>query len=501
MGIQAPRQRWQPASYNRNGVSLFNRDVTPESSDNEDEDDNYRSRDLVEEDITVNYYVNSIREKNPAADPFAGATADDWFHPGAEEPIRPVEGMKEEPVYEDDHLASLFEDDGVDDFVFGPPTHLVNESRDIEDCRPGQTTRASDSTPPSGNGGGRDPDGAGKPKMPGNANINASPMAFAWMSQQLQPKVTDRGIQGDTRATNGRPSFPSTATTQPIAPTTMDSAPKIRGLRKLEPISSLTPLGAFRFASCKKPAKPGELVPSQIEATPVPEPRRPTRERSQTRSRSDSHDRSWRTSAYSGLDDGWIPEDMGPDAPCPTPGSPTDYNIPFFEGTEPFWANQYQNEDYTNRRSAELLTREEVLEELKKAKSRIWELELNISRAAWELRHMNEELMEIDTAKDTIFRLENTITRLEQARQCDMDHLDLAGEEIRGLKDRRMRDAEQLALAHARIKRLQGGRHNKSRLHLKRPVLTGRAKANAADYARRRRSWEEMKDRFLADMQ
>ncbi|KAL4914523.1 hypothetical protein BDW62DRAFT_190287 [Aspergillus aurantiobrunneus] len=148
-----------------------------------------------------------------------------------------------------------------------------------------------------------------------------------------------------------------------------------------------------------------------------------------------------------------------------------------------------------------MLSREEVLQELTKAKKRIWELEIDGFRGAWERQLAGEYAKDVEAANETIRRLENTIISLQAARKCATDHLDLVREEIRGLKDRRVQDAQKLAIAHLTIKQLQEDRmqeleesRKKRKWVPERKGPTQRARASAEYYVSRRKSWEEMKD-------
>lgn len=553
MKATTSRTEGKAASYYYTTDTLFSQELTPEPSD--DDDVVYRGRKgLRHNDATIHTSKTN-----------SDATPDDWFVPGAEDPVFSINEVKTESK-DDDPLAFLSEYPEDDDFFFGPPLDLITRARAIEDAynhrlfeppldaplqattaRLGQTHRAEDKE----NTDSKVIDFASrheKAQTPLNNTI------FAWLNQTEIPTATStarpvsqvkliskkaRTKKPDTKAqrqTDNRGSEPPTyqvkaemrrqknrskqlktktpAPNRPLPPlpvsgisksatstsTDTESTTKPQTVIKEEPRSAVTPTDPFAFPRCKEiPSKGETIVNSAADPRRQPRPLSPAS--------------SGRISAATVITCD-VDQVMTDDAPCvpptPTKSVISEYTGPIYEGRGPFWTPQDRDHKThlttpAKHHPAKSLTRDEALEELDRANKRIWELEIDASRSAWKLGFANDQLRDLDEALNRIDRLENTIRRFQAEKACAMDHLDLAGQEMRTLKERREWDAWQLESAQQRIRELEAGTRTSAHLRKRKwesPSLSQskRAKANDEDYLRRNERWQGRKNKLWAEM-
>ncbi|OJJ05116.1 hypothetical protein ASPVEDRAFT_44646 [Aspergillus versicolor CBS 583.65] len=547
MKARTPGQKPEFAPYYHSAATLFSQEMTPEPSD--DEEVVYRGR--------KNLKPN--KENSDTSRTVSGATEDDWFVPGAEGPIPSIE-VKTVPHSEEDPLAFLSEYREDDDFFFGPPLDLITRAKAIEDAyherlfepslkalapaavRAGRTHRTAekeDTTTKVIDFANRDK----KQESPLDSTI------FEWLDRTEMPKTSSatrpdsevkiisktknkRTYTRSQRQTDNRasdlpvrpakakfnrekrskhqnrkvkgpnrplPPLPVSTISRPGTSTSTDtaSATKPATVIKKQAKRPLTPSDTFAAPSCKEIPSRGEAVNSAAD------PRRQPRPLSAASSSRRSVD------VVIACDVDQIMAYNVPAAP-PAPKSViSEYTGPIYQGRGPFWTAQYRDnethrESSTKNRSTKALTGDEALEELDRANKRIWELEIDASRSAWQLGFANDQLRELDGAFNRIDRLENLVRRLQAEKACAMDHLDFAGEEIRNLRERREWDAYQLESAQTRIRELEAG--TRSSVYLKRklasPCLSQnkRTKANDEDYLRRRETWQERKNKFWAQV-
>lgn len=548
MKARNPGQKPELAPYFHSAATLFSQELTPEPSD--DEEIVYRGRKNLKQN----------KENSDTSKTVSGPTDDDWFVPGAEDPIPSIE-VKTEPKYEEDPLAFLLDYREDDDFFFGPPLDLVTRAKAIEDAyherlfepplkapapaaaRAGRTHRTTEKE----NTDTKVIDFASRDKMdesPLNSTI------FEWLDRTEIPKTSTaarpvsevkiisktKNKKPDTktqRQTDNRrsgpparpvmakfnrkkrskhqnrkakgpnrplPPLPVSSISQPGTSTSTDagSATKPTTVIKKQAKSPLTPSDTFAVPDCKEIPSRGEAVNSAADARRQP----------RLLSAASSSRRS--VDVVIACDVDQIMAYNVPAAP-PAPKSViSEYTGPIYQGRGPFWTAQYRDnethrESSTQNRPTKTLTRDEALEELDRANKRIWELEIDASRSAWQLGFANDQLREVDGAFNRIDRLENFIRRLQAEKACAMDHLDFAGEEIRNLRERSEWDAYQLESAQTRIRELEAG--TRSSVYLKRklesPSLSfqsKRAKANDEDYLSRRETWQERKNKFWAEV-
>lgn len=548
MKLSDSRQMSESAAYYHSAATLFSQELTSEPSD--DEDIVYQGRKGLDRNGPTTHTSKAV----------SGATGDDWFVPGAEEPIPSIEGVKTESKCEDDPLAFLSEYPEDDDFFFGPPLDLITRARAIEDAynqrlfepplkasaRLGRTHPGADKE----NADSKALDFAGRDEMP-KSPLNSA--IFAWLNEteisntttaarpvsQVKPvpqktptKKPDTKAQ---RQTDSRPSerpahqvkaemrrqknrskqlkTKTPAPNRPLPPlpvasisqstTTMstdtESTTKKTTVIKQEPESSLAPTDQFVLPSCKGVPSRGETI-----VNPAADPRRQPRPLSPA-----SPERRSAVTVITCDVDQEMADDSPVAPPAPTKSVISEYTGPIYEGRGPFWAAQYKDtETHTDNphkhRPTKSLTRDEALEELDRANKRIWELEIDASRSAWKLGFADDQLRDFDEALNRIGRLENTIRRLQAEKACAVDHLDLVGEEIRRLKERSEWDAWQLESAQKKIRELEGGARSSVYLRKRKwesPSLSQskRTKANDDDYLRRRETWQKRKNTFWAE--
>ncbi|BCS17414.1 uncharacterized protein APUU_10242A [Aspergillus puulaauensis] len=548
MKLSNSSQIAESAACYHNAATLFSQELTPEPSD--DEDIVYQGRKGLDRNGRTIHTSKVV----------SGETADDWFIPGAEDPVPSNEGVKTELKCEDDPLAFLSEYPEDDDFFFGPPLDLITRARAIEDAynqrlfepplkasaRLGRTHPAADKE----NADSKVIHFTGRDEMP-ESPLNST--ILAWLNETEIPTITTavRPVsqvkvvsqktttkKPDTKAqrqTDSRPSERPTnqvkaemrrqknrskqlktktpAPNRPLPPlpvstisqptTTMstdtESTTKKTTVIKQEPENSPAPTDQFAFPSCKGVPSKGETI-----VNPAADPRRQPRPLSPA-----SPGRRPAVPVITCHADQEMADEAPVVPPAPTKSVISEYTGPIYAGRGPFWAAQYKDtETHTDNplkhRPTKSLTRDEALEELDRANKRIWELEIDASRSAWKLGFADDQLRDFDEALNRIGRLENTIRRLQAEKACAVDHLDLLGEEIRRLKERSEWDAWQLEFAQQKIRELEGGERSSVYLRKRKwesPSLSRskRAKANDEDYLRRRETWQERKNTFWAE--
>lgn len=184
-------------------------------------------------------------------------------------------------------------------------------------------------------------------------------------------------------------------------------------------------------------------------------------------------------------------EVKSPESPILSPGSEyCDYNLPV-EGKGPFWTNRPQVEEFTASCPVNPVAGHSLADELKRAKSRIWELELKQSRDAWKLHFEVERNKEVDAMNEIVDRLMKKIDDLQDAKWAAQRDVLSAVEHIREVESMRANESVMMLRAQMRIETLKEER-DACVCASKRKLATGLVALPGAsvvdDYAKKRRA-------------
>ncbi|KAL4945523.1 hypothetical protein BDV06DRAFT_26448 [Aspergillus oleicola] len=157
-------------------------------------------------------------------------------------------------------------------------------------------------------------------------------------------------------------------------------------------------------------------------------------------------------------------EQIAPLDPGPTPAAiasdtdahtwaqnqgPTTRPQAYFPGNGPFWEN-YQDEDYSNHKRPEYMSRTELLAEIEKNK-RIFELEIASSRDSWEKDNAEKELAELDAA---YVEAADNVAKLERKVELLKSFLSIAASELKGMKEKGTSDVRRLNVAQKEFEKI-----------------------------------------------
>ncbi|KAL4923700.1 uncharacterized protein BDV17DRAFT_276394 [Aspergillus undulatus] len=401
--------------------------------------------------------------------------ADDWFNPGAEEPMASIEDDDErsKKIEEEKyHLKGLFENDGLDDFLSEKP-ECFEESRmsdreDFLEVADGKQWRNFTLAPNRDNIS--HGDGKASPAFVTMAQIQHIPTA----AEIETPRDSPESKSTEEVFWHPRPFGPVSPRTVPTFPNDQTS-----------------PVSARWENEDKK--------------------RRPTRPESSVY----SWKRSRRQSSTSTLITAISLPDPGLESPDsrPAPNASDEeednkdticsiYTLslpsPLPEGKGPFW-EKFEGEDYSNYVDPQLMTRDELLDALKEQDKRVFKLEMAASRDSWKIKNTEEELSNLN---DAIDEMTENVASLERKVELLKSFLSIAGKKLRGMKEKRAIDCKRLNVAQQQLEKIFKAHDGYCASGAKRkfepmsPGETERARENREDYIKRRRAWEDRNQRF-----